>query len=60
MRRSHLFNGNSSLAESSVVQLAGYDDRVQHVARRLIAFAKTGADDFERNLGILAAVAAAL
>ena len=52
-RRLRLFSSNGSLAEGSIVQLAGNDDRVQHTTIGLGAFAETGADDFDRNLGDL-------
>ena len=48
-----LSNGFSGLVEGSVIQLTGYDHGVQHVAGGLGAFAETGADDFDRNLGDL-------
>ena len=48
-----LLGSNGSLAEGSIVQLAGNDDRVQNLALGLGAFTETGADDFDRNLGDL-------
>ena len=53
MRRLRLFNGNGGFAEGSIVQLLGDDHGVQYVACGLNAFAETGADDFNRNLGDL-------
>ena len=50
-RRLRLLNSNGILVEGSVIQLTGYDHGVQHVAGGLGAFAETGADDFDRNLG---------
>ena len=50
-RRLRLLSSNGSLAEGSVVELTGYDHGVQHVASRLGAFAETGANVFDRNLG---------
>ena len=52
-RRLRLLNSNGILVEGSVIQLTGYDHGVQHVAGGLGAFAETGADDFDRNLGDL-------
>ena len=52
-RRLRLLSSNGSLAVCSVVELTGYDHGVQHVASGLGAFAETGADDFDRNLGDL-------
>ena len=52
-RRLHLLSSNGRLAVCSVIQLTGYDHGVQHVAGGLGAFAETGADDFDRNLGDL-------
>ena len=52
-RRLRLLSSNGSLAVCSVIQLTGYDHGVQHVAGGLGAFAETGADDFDRNLGDL-------
>ena len=46
-------SSNGILVEGSVIQLTGYDHGVQHVAGGLGAFAETGADDFDRNLGDL-------
>ena len=53
MRRLRLLSNNGILVEGSVIQLTGYDHGVQHVAGGLGAFAETGADDFDRNLGDL-------
>ena len=50
-RRLRLLSSNGILVEGSVIQLTGYDHGVQHVAGGLGAFAETGADDFDRNLG---------
>ena len=52
-RRSRLLSSNGSLAVCSVIQLTGYDHGVQHVAGGLGAFAETGANVFDRNLGDL-------
>ena len=52
-RRLRLLSSNGSLAVCSVIQLTGYDHGVQHVTGGLGAFAETGADDFNRNLGDL-------
>ena len=52
-RRSRLLSSNGSLAVCSVIQLTGYDHGVQHVAGGLGAFAETGTNDFDRNLGDL-------
>ena len=52
-RRLCLLSSNGCLAVCSVVELTGYDHGVQHVASGLGAFAETGADDFDRNLGDL-------
>ena len=53
MRRLRLLSNNGILVEGSVIQLTGYDHGVQHVAGGHGAFAETGADDFDRNLGDL-------
>ena len=52
-RRLRLLSSNGSLAVCSVIQLTGYDHGVQHVAGELGAFAETGTNDFDRNLGDL-------
>ena len=52
-RRLRLLSGNGGLAESAVIDLLHHDHGVQHVAGGLGAFAETGADDFDRNLGDL-------
>ena len=52
-RRLRLLSSSGCLAVCSVVELTGYDHGVQHVASGLGAFAETGADDFDRNLGDL-------
>ena len=52
-RRLRLLSSNGILMEGSVIQLTGYDHGVQHFAGGLGAFAETGADDFDRNLGDL-------
>ena len=52
-RRLRLLSSSGCLAVCSVVELTGYDHGVQHVASGLGAFAETGTNDFDRNLGDL-------
>ena len=52
-RRLRLLSSSGCLAVCSVVELTGYDHGVQHVAGGLGAFAETGTNDFDRNLGDL-------